>query len=230
MDSLAYGRAMTEQKSPRGKSWLADGPELAALAVIAGTVSYVHGLEVARMTGSPVALAALIAAVADLLIVGCSRALLDAANHHEPRPKLAAFFLVAAIGVTVAMNVAAGWRHGLGGALVSAIAPVAFVAALEIFLGRRRRRARRERGEPVGSQAKLCPHRPRPPDLTAAVEYFEHMRDCVGDEVSRRHAAELYGVNRTKLGQALDSATESDSIHPAVTELNGSTPAAEVSS
>lgn len=221
MDALAYSRAMTDHPSPRGRSWLADGPELAALAVIAGTVSYVHGLEVARMTGSPLALAALIAAVADLLIVGCSRALLDAANHREPRPVLAAFFLVVAIGVTVAMNVAAGWRHGWGGALVSAIAPVAFIAALEIFLGRRRRTRARELGETTGGQDQPCPHQPRPPDLTAAVEYFEHARDCLGDEVSQRQVAELYGVTRAKLSQALKPVEDIAVQPPAGAQLNG---------
>lgn len=111
----------------------------ATLSVITGIVSYQHGLEVVRATGSTGLAAFLVPIVPDLMIVTSSLTLMEASAIGARRPWTAMAALVAGIGWTVAMNVAAGWRNGPGGALIAAAIPVAFVLTFEAFLWLARR-------------------------------------------------------------------------------------------
>src|ERR1039457_3663375 len=107
---------------------------LAALSAITAIVSYEHGLEVVRLAGNTGLVAFLVPLVPDLMIVTSSLTLLEASAVKAPRPGMAMVALVAGIGWTVAMNVAAGWRHGTGGALIAAGVPLAFVVTFESLL------------------------------------------------------------------------------------------------
>src|SRR5260221_12567907 len=103
------------------------GLALAGVSVIAGVVSYLHGLAVAQSVGARPPVAWLIPFLADLVILGASAALI---GQRGARPGLAMVALAAGIGVTAGMNVAAGGRNGAGGAVVAGGAPGAFVRAL----------------------------------------------------------------------------------------------------
>lgn len=115
------------------------GTALAGVSLIAAVVSYLHGLAVVQSVGARPPVAWLIPFLADLVILGASAALLDAARRKDRLSPLAVVSLMAGIGVTLAMNVAAGWRHGTAGALVAGWPAVAFILALESLAGMVRR-------------------------------------------------------------------------------------------
>jgi len=112
----------------------AAGLGLAALSAITGVISYEHGLDVARRVGNGGIVAYLVPLVPDLMIVTSSLTLLEASAARARRPVMAMLALVAGVGWTVAMNVAAGWQHGWGGALLAAGIPLAFVLTFESLL------------------------------------------------------------------------------------------------
>ena len=118
--------------------WLA-GTALAGVSGIAAVVSYLHALAVVRGVGAKPPVAYLIPFLADLVILGASASLLDASRRRHPLPRLTVVSLVAGVGVTLAMNVAAGLGHGLAGALVAGWPAVAFILALESLAGMVRR-------------------------------------------------------------------------------------------
>lgn len=194
---------MIEQQSPGRRTRVLGGLTLGALAAITAVISYRHGLEVVRATGTEGFVAYLVPLVADLMIFASSLALLDAAQRNQPRPVLAVCSLAFGIVATVAMNVASGWHHGYGGALVSALAPVALVLSYETLMGmvrRGRQVAAEEPPEATGVQAPACPHRVAQSVEEAALAAFLHGRDCVGAEPSRRQVADAFGINRNRLG------------------------------
>jgi hypothetical protein len=106
---------------------------LAGVAAIAAIISYTHGLEVVREVGNVGLVAYLQPILADLVILSSSMALLDAARAGTRAPRMAVVALLTGIGVTMALNLASGWPHGVGAALVAVMAPVFFVLSLENF-------------------------------------------------------------------------------------------------
>lgn len=108
---------------------------LAGVSVIAAVASYFHALAVVRAAGGEPPVAYLVPFLADLVILGASAGLLDASRRGQRRPALATVALVAGIGVTLAMNIAAGWPHGIAGALVAGWPALAFILALESLAG-----------------------------------------------------------------------------------------------
>lgn len=107
---------------------------LLALSAITGVVSYEHGLDVVRWVGTTGFTAYLVPIVPDLMIVAASMTLLEASAMGMKRPLAAVAALVVGIGWTVAANVAAGAHGGIGGALVAAGVPIAFLLVLEALL------------------------------------------------------------------------------------------------
>jgi hypothetical protein len=105
----------------------------AAVSAITGYVSYEHGLDVARRTGSTGLVAYLIPLVPDLLIAMSSVTLVEASKRRD-RPPAAMLALVAGIGWTVAQNIAGGWHGGIGGRLIASGIPLALVATFELLL------------------------------------------------------------------------------------------------
>lgn len=144
--------------------WLASGIVLAlGVAAITGVISYEHGLDVARRTGNTGLVSFLIPLVPDLTIAMSSLVLVVASAIRAPRPWAAVVSLAVGIGWTVAQNVASGWAHGEGDAVLSGGIPVAFVLTVELlmWLVRCVRRARAaanavpEPGEPIAPAAAL---------------------------------------------------------------------------
>lgn len=183
---------------------------LLTLTGITAVISYRHGLEVVRAAGTGGLVAYLVPLVADLLILSSSLALLDAAQHDMPRPRLAVWSLVAGIAVTVAMNVAAGLLHSVGDALISAWAPVALVLSYETLMGQVRRARQRAAdltspapsGHPAATPGQ-CEHRvpgwePVPVDEQVKMAYL-HGRDCEGDPPSQRQLSARFDVHRDKV-------------------------------
>lgn len=193
---------MNGQQPTGRRTRVLGGLTLGALAAITAVISYQHGLEVVRATGTTGFVAYLVPVVADLMIFASSLALLDAAQRDQPRPPLAACSLAFGIVATVAMNVASGWHHGYGGALVSALAPVALVLSYETLMGmvrRGHRPALEGPGEATVEQAVPCPHGVADTAEGAALAAFLHHRDCLRDGTSQRTVAAAFDINRNKL-------------------------------
>lgn len=208
------------------------GLSLGALAAITAVISYQHGLDVVHRTGTRDLVAYLVPLVPDLMIFASSLALLEAAQQGAPRPKLAVCALAFGIVATVAMNMASGWHHGPGGALVSILAPIALVLSYETLMGmvrRGRALAETEHPEATDEPTAACPHRPAEGVESAAVTYFLHARDCDDEPVSYRQAAEMFGIHRNKLSELVRAIDEPDQPAPAFVpvepSLNGHAPA-----
>lgn len=125
----------TATRTPRVVGWLA----LAGVSLIAGVASYFHALSVVEAAGAIPPVSYLVPALADLVILGASADLIAASRARHVRPRLAMVSLGVGVVVTLAMNIAAGGGHGLGGRLVAGWPALAFVLALESLGGLVRR-------------------------------------------------------------------------------------------
>ncbi len=147
----------TDMSETRKTSRLVGAGALAGVAAIAAVVSYLHALAVVRSVGAAGLVEWLIPFLADLVIVGASASLLDAARNGQRIPRLPVASLAVAIAVTLAMNVAAGLGHGVAGALVAGWPAVAFILSLESLAGIIRRS---RGGGSVPDAAGDCVHEP----------------------------------------------------------------------
>jgi hypothetical protein len=136
----------------------AAGATMAAFALIAAVISYSDGLLLIRIAGVTGRLAYLYPLLPDGLIVISSLSLYEAAVTGARRPRWAMAGIVLGAGLTVAMNVAAGWSVSWLLAVADGFVPVVFFVALEILIGliRRGRVAVPAR---VPAAAKLPSHR-----------------------------------------------------------------------
>ena len=195
-------------RASRGVAYAA----LAAVSLIAAVVSYLHALAVVQAVGARPPVAYLVPFLADLVILGASAALLDAARRGQRPPALAAGSLTVGVGVTLAMNVAAGWQHGTAGALVAGWPAVAFILALESFAGM----VRRGRGtlSPPGSPAvpDHCPHQvpAAAPAGERAVAAWLHIRDCEGRQPRFREVGRQVGIHHGTVAQMVRSSMNGD--------------------
>jgi len=176
------------------------GTALAGVSLIAGVVSYLHGLAVAERVGALPPVAYLIPFLADLVILGASAALIDATRGRNRRPVLAMLALAAGIGVTAVMNVAAGWRNGTGGALVAGWPAVAFVLALECLAGMVRR------GRDGGSPPPV-PAAPGQPEL-ARLSCLDDAIRAAAPHMSKRQIAAAFEISRARVDKVLPPARE----------------------
>ena len=137
----------------------------------------------------------------DGLIYLSAVALYEAGQAKMPRPGWAMVGLILGCLVTLAMNVAAGWPHGRGGAAVAALPPVVLFLALEILTGVLRRG---RGGGPPGSEAAAspvsCDHRP-------ALSLDEAIQ-AAAPYMSQRDLAEAFGVGKTTVGRKLKASPE----------------------
>jgi hypothetical protein len=193
------------------------------VAGIAAVVSYRHGLEVVRAAGETGRVAYLVPGSADGVIFAASMVILSAAKNHVRVPRLAIVGLAFGIGATLAMNVAAGARHGLAGALVSAMPAVALVLAYELLMIL----VRGGRPSVPSGQAPAtvihCPHGVAKDAEGNVVNLFLHGRDCIGEEPSKRQLSAITGVHRDKVAK-LVAPHDPQKIAPEPS-LNGSGPA-----
>jgi hypothetical protein len=161
------------------------------VSAIAAVVSYFHALAVVQHAGARPPVAYLVPFLADLVILGASAALLDASRQDQSRPPLATVALVAGIGVTLAMNVAAGWGNGPAGAMVAGWPAAAFILALESLAGILRRGR--------GASSPIAPD--GPPSTSSHPEPLstEAALAALLDSASQRQLAELLGVPRSRI-------------------------------
>lgn len=195
---------LVDQSRAGGGIRVLGGAALAALAAITAVISYQHGLEVVRATGTTGWVAYLVPLVADLMIAASSLDLLDAAQRQQPRPRLAMVALAVGITATLAMNVASGWHHGYGGALVSALAPLALVLAYETLMGmvrRGRQPVAQDQPSATLDHAAPCPHGVAQTVEEAALSSFLHGRDCLGEGPSQRQVCAAFAINRKRLSE-----------------------------
>ena len=164
------------------------GVTLALLSAITGIISYQHGLSVARLVGNHGLVAYLIPLVPDLMIVGASLTLIEAAAIRARPPQMTILALVAGIGWTVVMNVAAGWRNGPGGAALAGMVPLAFVATFESLLWL----LKRARGGTLPRPAPGTPIQDEPPSTSEALR-------TLLDTDSRRKLADALGVPKSRV-------------------------------
>jgi hypothetical protein len=107
---------------------------VAAVAAVAGWVSYEHALAVVRAHGEAGAVAKVYPVTVDGLIYSASMVLLDAARRGARAPGLARWLLACGIGATLAANVAAGLRFGPVGAVVAAWPALALIGSYELLM------------------------------------------------------------------------------------------------
>jgi len=107
---------------------------VAAVAAVAGWVSYEHALAVVRAHGESGAVAQVYPVTVDGLIYSASMVLLDAARRRASAPVLARWLLAAGISATLAANVAAGLHFGPVGAVVAAWPALALVGSYELLM------------------------------------------------------------------------------------------------
>lgn len=107
---------------------------VAAVAVVAGWVSYMHAYDVVAAHGEHGILARLYPGTIDGLIYAASMVLLDAARRGVHAPALARWLLAAGIGATLFANVLAGAAYGLLGAAVAAWPALALVGSYELLM------------------------------------------------------------------------------------------------
>lgn len=182
------------------------GSGLAVLSAITGVISYTDGLDVVRLVGIAGKVAYLVPLVPDLMIVTSSMTLIEAARERQRRPFLAMLALAAGIGWTVAMNVAAGYRHGPGGALILGAVPVAFVLTFETLTGliKRGRDASAAQGAATTGH---CPHGVAGTAEEAVVLAHRHARDCLLEPVSFRQLEARFGVRRDRVSELVRAST-----------------------
>jgi Protein of unknown function (DUF2637) len=181
----------------------------AAMAVL----SYDHGLITAEKTGTGPPFAYLVPLLADGMFVLSTAALYDAAKTGQSgeskpkRPRWPMFGLLLGGGVTVAMNLYAGWSHGLGGRLLYSAPPVFLVVAVEILVGVFRRRPEAPSAEPLGHA--------EPPPLEVALARL-------AEDYGQRKLADALDIPRTRLQRYIATGDGSGSGGP---ETNGHIPA-----
>ena len=107
---------------------------VAAVAVVAGWVSYLHAYDVVAAHGEHGVLARLYPGTIDGLIYAASMVLLDAARRRVTPPPLARWLLAAGIGATLFANVLAGAAYGVLGAGVAAWPALALVGSYELLM------------------------------------------------------------------------------------------------
>lgn len=211
----------TESHPPRTRRARRFAGTIAALiAAGAAYVSYTHGLDVARWVGNTGTVAYVVPALPDGLIAISTVSLYEAAQTTGRRPPWAIVGLVLGIGLTIVMNVAAGTRHGWGGALVAAMVPVVLLLALEILTGV----VRRGRGGASTAPAPATLADVEPPEAVPGqppAEWLDEQIRTLRRRMPERATAEALGVSRTRVQTAMKRA-----VLPAAPEpvLNGAGP------
>ena len=202
--------------APRAVGWLA----LAGVSLIAGIASYFHALEVVQAAGATAPVAYLVPALADLVILGASADLLAASRAGQARPPLTMVALGVGVVVTLAMNVAAGSGHGLGGRLVAGWPALAFILALESLAGLVRRGRGGLTGLPVPATSSQT-------DLVLPPGPDEALRTLLVS-TSRRQLAARLGVPKSRVDSwartAREAAGEPAELPDPGRTLNGNGP------
>ena len=225
---MSYDASMHVSISPaRGTAWTA----LALVSAGAAVASYIHGYGVCVALGTGPWVAAITPALADLVILGESAALLEVSRNRQPWPWWDIGALVLAIAATLTMNVAAANPAWLPLWLVDAWPPVAFGLALHCLIGM----IRRGRTAPVpvavlpaGDQ---CGHAVPigASDGERIVAVYRHAVDCLGLKRQFRPVGRQFGVHHATVAKLVRAATPQtpagtdvpSPTHPVPAGLNG---------
>ncbi len=141
---------------------------VAAVAIVAGWVSYLHAYDVVAAHGEHGILARLYPGTIDGLIYAASMVLLDAARRNARPPALARWLLAAGIGATLFANVLAGAAYGVLGAAVAAWPALALVGSYELLMYLVRHGVTAEPEAAPGVPAELNGHAHQAAELFAA--------------------------------------------------------------
>lgn len=199
--------------APRVTGWIA----LAGVSLIAGVASYFHALAVVQGAGATAPVSYLVPALADLVILGASADMIAASRQGAGRPRLTMLSLGVGIAVTLAMNVAAGSDHGLGGRLVAGWPALAFTLALESLAGlvRRGRGGSLTSPAPAAVTAGGCGHGVAESAEDRVLDAYLHMRDCLGGKPSFRDLGRAFGVHHATVAQVVREALAGDDAEAA---------------
>jgi hypothetical protein len=107
---------------------------VAAVAAVAGWISYTHAVAVVTAHGERGTVGHLYPVVIDGLIFVSSMVLLDSARRQVDAPPLARWMLAAGIAATLFANVSAGISYGVLGAAVAAWPAAALVGSYELLM------------------------------------------------------------------------------------------------
>lgn len=183
----------------RGTAWIA----LAGVSVGGGVASYLHGFAVCLALGTGPWVAAITPALADLVILGESAALLEVSRNRQSWPLWDIAALVLAILATLTMNVAAAHPAWLPLWLVDAWPPVAFGLALHCLIGMVRRG--RSAAEPPGivPPGDQCGHvlPAGASDAERIVAAYQHAVDCEGLKRQFRPVGRQFGVHHATVAK-----------------------------
>jgi hypothetical protein len=171
---------------------LAAGFPVAAVAVIAGVVSFAHIEGLALSVHQSLATARLLPFSVDFLIVAGSVILLAGSQ-------LGWLGVVPGVGATLFANVESGLPHGALSAVVAGWPAIAFTLAtfmLERWLASRARLA-----EPALS----CGHTVAGTPEENVARAFLHQRDCLHLVPSQRALSATYGISRPKVAELVGS-------------------------
>ncbi len=158
---------------------------VAAVAAIAGVVSYSHIAALGLRTGQSYADAHLLPLAVDGLIVAGSVILLAGSW-------LGWLGVVPGISGTLFANVESGLPHGHLAATVAAWPAIAF--SLATFMLERWLKSRAGASQPAAPAAAPCGHTVAGTPEENVVRAFLHARDCVGEPVWQRRAGALLAV------------------------------------
>ena len=181
---------------------------LAGVTLLAAWASYLHALIVVQVADGRTMVARALPAVADLLIAAASANILDASRRGERWPRVSVVAIVAGVGMTLAFNVAAGSPHAIPSWLVNVWPPVAFILALESFMGHVRR----------GRGATPPPGAPATSEPDPAMSLDEAITAAAG-RMSKRQIAAAFEVSRARVDKVLPPLREVAGV-----SVNGSGP------
>ena len=201
---------------------------VAAVALVAGWVSYVHALDVVTAHGEHGALAHLYPGTIDGLIYSASMVLLDAARRDVKAPRLAYWLLGVGITVTLVANVLAGVAFGVLGAVVAAWPALALVGSYELLMAMiRRSRTAPEADMPDVYQAPEAVSgtvadatlAPVPTDNQSAALIALRATLAAGNPLSGRQLETRFGLTRAEVTRVREMVTVESNGHLA--ESNG---------
>ena len=196
---------------------------VAAVAIVAGWVSYVHALDVVTAHGEHGALAHLYPGTIDGLIYSASMVLLDAARRDVKAPRLAYWLLGVGITVTLVANVLAGVAFGVLGAVVAAWPALALVGSYELLMAM----IRRSRTAPVNeAEADVYPApddtaqtvadatlAPVPTDNQSAALIALRATLAAGNPLSGRQLETRFGLTRAEATRVREMVTVESNGH-----------------
>lgn len=180
-------------------------PAMAIVTIGGGIASYLTTLGVVQVADGHAAVAFIVAALADPVILAASADIRDAHRRGHRRPRWSSLSLGVAIGMTTYLNVMAAYRGDVPPWLVRAWVPVAFLLTLESLMSYTRR------GRGVASLTPAAGDDGAPaahghPAATVAAPTREwldgHLR-AFRATMSEREVSEVLGISRGRVSAAV---------------------------